>query len=287
MFLKGDFHIHSNASDGKYSPSQIINMAVKENVDILSLTDHDTTDGLDIAIESGRNLNLKVIPGIELSTTYKGEKIHLLGYFKNNEFNDPTFQKFLKNIKDYRIYRGEKIIHNLQKYFNINLNYNKILRESKGIIARPVIAKAIHDSYNYDWNYIFDKFIGDSSPAYIPNKHISLQDGISMLSSINSLIVLAHPILIKKVSIDEILKFSIHGIECIYPLNTTKNTEYFINKANQYNKIISAGSDFHGMCKKDNSHGNYIGEVFLNNKYIDIFLKKIKELSNYKMYPME
>lgn len=279
MYRKGDFHLHTKASDGKLSPKELVNLAKKEGIDIIAVTDHDTIDGLDEAIAKGDNIGVKVISGIELSTLYENKSIHILGYFKNKEQINSNFKSYLKELNDYRICRAEKIIKNLDSLYNIKLDYKSILEKAHGIIARPHIAKAIIDAgYDYSWNYIFDNLIGDNSPAYVPNKKLSTEDGVKLLQSVGALTILAHPVYIQNIELDKLLQLPFHGIEAIYPANTPEDTEKFIAYAKKYNKIISAGSDFHGVTKDDSKHASTVGEVFLGEEGIEAFLYKLNEI---------
>lgn len=272
MYKKGDFHLHTTASDGKLSPSELVNLAKKQDFDIIAITDHDNTFGLKEAINCGMEVGVKIIPGIELSTRYNNESIHILGYFKDTSYQKDFFQNYLKDIQDYRIKRAKKILDNLYKIFNIKLNFNKIIENNKGVIARPHIAKAIIEAgYPYDFDFIFDNMIGNDSPAYVPNKEISIEEGISVLKSANAITSLAHPTLIKKTPVEELLKYDFDCIEAIYPLNKKGETEKFIKLAEKFNKNISAGSDYHGPDKADTKHG-YIGDAFLTNTDLKNFL---------------
>ena len=279
MYKKGDFHLHTTASDGNLFPSKLVCMAKQEGVDIISITDHDTLSGIDEALKEGKKIGIKVIPGIELSTLYESKSIHILGYFKDISHISPKFKNFLKEMNLYRINRAKKIVNNLYKFFNIKLNFESIVKTANGIVARPHIAKAIINAgYDYSFDYIFSNFIGDSSPAYVPNKKLSTIEGIKMLTSLNAMVVLAHPILIKDVNIEDLLKLPFHGIEAIYPVNRACDTEKFIKYAKKYNKIITAGSDFHSMDKKSLKHAHTIGEVYLDENKITDFLNKLKNL---------
>lgn len=272
MYCKGDFHMHTNASDGKYSPRELINLAKEKGIDILAITDHDTTDNLDDAIEAGLDLNVKIIPGIELSTLHNKESIHILGYFKDDSFKNKNFQDFLKDMKEYRIWRAKKIIDNLYMFFKIKIDYETILKNSNGVIARPHIAKAIMESgYNYTFDFIFRNILNDKSPAYVPNKKVSIEEGIKLLKSVNATVVLAHPVLIKNTSLEEIIKFDFDGLEAIYPANTEKDTNRLIDMAKKYNKIITAGSDFHTGDEGDTKHGR-LGDIYLDEEGIQKFL---------------
>lgn len=279
MYKKGDFHLHTTASDGKFSPKELVNMASKENIDIMSITDHDTIYGVLEAVLEGKKLGIKVIPGLELSTLYYKENIHILGYFNDITQIDCKLKDYLKDMNEYRTYRGKKIVENLDKFFNIKLNYEKILDDAEGIIARPHIAKAIIAAgYNYKWDYIFKNFIGENSPAYVPNKKLSTEEGIKILKDHNALVVLAHPILIKNIDVAELLNMPFDGIEAIYSMNEPNDTKNFKALAKKHNKIITAGSDFHGMTKDDSKHALKIGQVFLEEEDIKIFLEKLKEV---------
>ncbi len=279
MYKKGDFHLHTTASDGRLSPTELVNMAKKEAVDIISVTDHDTICGINEAVLEGEKLNIKVVPGVELSTLYNNENVHILGYFKSAEYIGYELKNYLKDMDEYRVYRAKKIVENLDKFYNIKLNYEKVIECAKGIVARPHIAKAIVDAgYNYKWDYIFKNFIGENSLAYVPNKKISTEEGINLLQDHNALVVLAHPILIRNIDLNELLTLPFHGIEAIYGMNTYEDTQSFKLLAKKHNKIITAGSDFHGITKDDSKHASKVGEVFLDEKNIDIFLNLLKKV---------
>ncbi|URZ06027.1 PHP domain-containing protein [Clostridium felsineum] len=274
MFLKGDFHIHTTASDGKYTPENILEFAKNANIDILAITDHDTTASTKKAISIGNKLNIKVIPGIELSTLHNEESIHVLGYFKDNSYENKEFQDFLSEIQNYRVIRAKKITENLNTYFNIKLNYESILKEAKNVIARPHLARAIINAgYNYTYEYIFNNILNKESPAYIPNKKVTVEEGIKLLKSVNATVVLAHPVLIKKTPVEDFIKFDFDGIEAIYPMNTETDTEKLLALAKKYNKIVTAGSDFHTDDSGDTKHGR-IGSIYLNTNDIKLFLEK-------------
>lgn len=110
MLTKGDFHIHSTASDGSLSPGEIILLAKKQGIDTLSITDHNSTDGIIEAAEFGRKQDVSVIPGVELSTRYEGESVHLLGYFRSRLFCESEFQKSLRLIRLHRFREARRLI---------------------------------------------------------------------------------------------------------------------------------------------------------------------------------
>ena len=112
MFTKGDFHIHSTASDGELSPKEIIIAAKERGIDTIAITDHNTIAGVKEAIEAGKVYGVSVIPAVELSTRYFHQSVHLLGYFKNNQYNNTTFVEVLKLVKTHRIKNIKPILNN-------------------------------------------------------------------------------------------------------------------------------------------------------------------------------
>lgn len=269
-------HCHSTASDGVLSSKDIVLDAKNKNLELLCLTDHDTTEGLDLAYKTAKEVNLNFIPGIELSCNYKGSSIHILGYFKGDSYKDLEFQKFLNDLKESRIERAKKIVFNLEKYFDISIDYKKVLVLGKGIVARPHIAKAIIDTgYNYTIDEIFEKFLNDSSPAYVANKIISLDFGIELLRKHKALVFLAHPKLVKKHLIKNVLTFPFDGIEAIYSQNFKSETDELISYARYNNLLISCGSDFHGF--NDKKHG-ILGSMSMDKDDFEKFLKAYNSL---------
>ena len=277
MNIKAEFHCHSIASDGKMTPSEVIQIAKKLNLESIALTDHDTTEGLEEAYLEAKKLGVNFIPGIELSCDYKGATIHLLGYFKDDSYKEKELQDFLKNLKVRRVERAEKIVENLEKYFNIKIDYKKVLEKGKGVIARPHIAKTIIEAgYNYEWDQIFEEFIGDDSPAYVPNEKLDVADGVKLLKKFNALVVLAHPKLIKKVPVEEVLSFGVDGIEAIYFQNTNVENSEYSSLAMRLELIITCGSDCHGDDKTDTKHG-FIGDMSISSYYYDKFMDLYKK----------
>ncbi|GAA0126359.1 PHP domain-containing protein [Clostridium sp. CTA-19] len=260
--MKFDLHTHSTASDGRCTPSQLVDKAIKNDVDFLAITDHDTTNGINEALKYSANKNIKIIPGIELSTVHNKESIHILGYFKDDSYKMDTLQSFLQELKESRINRAKKIIENLKNYFNIEIFYEDI--KDNYIIARPHIAKAIiKRGYNYTFNEIFEKFISKDSPAYVENKNIPLEDGIKILKKHNAIVSLAHPCLIKKSNVEDLIKnYDFDCIEAYYSIHTEYDTAKYINLGRKFNKLLTCGSDFHGI-ENDSKHSD-LGSIIMN-----------------------
>ncbi|MBE6067309.1 MAG: PHP domain-containing protein [Clostridium lundense] len=223
MFYKGDFHIHSTASDGDLTPSEIVSLASNEHIDIISITDHNTILGVEEAIEAGNKLGITVIPGVELSSRYKNKSVHILGYFKDDRYKDKTFERFLNLVRNHRANDAKHLI-------NLQSNYNK-------------------------------------------NSHrLSVNDGIKSLRLFGATVVLAHPILINKSCLTEVINMPFDGIEAKHFRHTPSDMEFFMKIAIESGLFYTAGSDFHTNKQTNLKHG-LIGDIYLNSREIDAFLK--------------
>ena len=273
--IKCDLHTHSTASDGRYSPSEVVKKAFERGVKYLALTDHDTVSGIEEANAEAEKLDIHFIPGVELSTTYKGETVHILGYFKGDDYKNPDLNHFLEDLKTKRIERAHEIVRRLKKFNDIEIDVNDVLKNGKDTIARPHIAKAIMDAgYNYTKEYIFDNFIGDHCPAYVPANKLDAEEGIKLLRSYNAIVVLAHPVLLKKLNVLDVLHLDFDGIEGIYGLNTPEDTKNFLKIVDQKNIITSCGSDSHGYEGDDKKHG-ILGSMSIEEERSKKFLDKL------------
>ena len=273
--IKCDLHTHSTASDGRYSPSEVVKKAFERGVKYLALTDHDTVSGIEEANAEAEKLDIHFIPGVELSTTYKGETVHILGYFKGDDYKNPDLNHLLEDLKTKRIERAHEIVRRLKKFNDIEIDVNDVLKNGKDTIARPHIAKAIMDAgYNYTKEYIFDNFIGDHCPAYVPANKLDAEEGIKLLRSYNAIVVLAHPVLLKKLNVLDVLHLDFDGIEGIYGLNTPEDTKNFLKIVDQKNIITSCGSDSHGYEGDDKKHG-ILGSMSIEEERLKKFLDKL------------
>jgi len=278
--LKVDFHVHTTSSDGVLSPTEVVQRAHKNNVKYLAITDHDTITGLNEAIEESIKYDITLIPGIELSTQHNNESIHILGFFKDDNFKNEELIKELTKIKNHRVIRAKNIIHKLKEEFNIEISFEKIFKDAKDTIARPHIAREIINcGYPYTMEEVFNKFIGNGCKAYVPTLKLSTNEGLKLLKKFNALVFLAHPKLIFNSSIDDFLAMNFDGLESIYYQNTNEENYKFLKLANENNLLISCGSDFHGSLKTDTRHGD-IGSMELPYEYLSKLLSALNVSSD-------
>lgn len=269
--MKADLHSHTTYSDGHLDVKQLIDLAKKEHLDFLAITDHDILTGAKLARELTKHEALEIIVGIELSTYHNEESVHILGYFPPATDTE-KLEKFLLKQQQARETRAKKILELLHKHFNIRIN--PVLLERYETITRGSIADMIQESgYFYEKSEIFDKFLGNGAKAYIPSTKLPTKEGIQILKDAGAIAVLAHPVLLKKSKVEEIVAMGIDGIEAYYPSNRQEDTNRLKDIARKNQLLVTAGSDFHKF--EDYKHGT-LGQVVLKNKELDRFLTALR-----------
>ena len=269
--MRGEFHIHTIYSDGVLSVDQVLNY-VKGKVDCISITDHDILDGSIEAFHKSKELGICCIVGVEISSFFQGDTVHILGYFKNDE-NLSELKKVLDGIREQRVERLYLMKDKLKDIFDIDLDLTEILKIST--ITRGSIARAIIKQYSqYTTEYLFSEVIGNGCPAYIPSTKVDTQQAIDMIHKAGGVAVLAHPTLLRTCKPIDIIKMGIDGIEAVYPRNKENEEEEFRKLAKEHNLFVTAGSDFHFFG--DKSHADLLTH-FIYDEELEIFKKKVLE----------
>lgn len=260
--MKFDLHVHTNYSDGKFKPSKMIDLAVERGLDGISITDHDSVDGMKEAIEYGRKYkNFEIIPGIELGCIYNDEEVHILGYYI--DYNSKELLKATEQLRKDRIQRGIKIINKL-KNLNISISINEVQNLSKeDFIGRVSIARAlINKKYVSSISEAFDKYLDKDGPAYVERKTFSIKESIDLIKKAGGVPILAHPGILKEktIIIDYCIDHGIEGIECIQSKHSKEDENNFKQIAQKNNLLITGGSDCHGEIID--------GELLLGKYYV-------------------
>ncbi len=269
--MKLDLHCHTTYSDGTKSVFEVFSMAKNLGLTHLAITDHDTVNGLDDAVKAANDCGINVILGVELSTVLNGESVHILGYFKNLD-DAHILRDYFNDCKKRREQRALKIVELLKLHFNIEINIDDLINSNKNI-TRGNLAKKIMEKYHITNDEIFDKYLSDSSKAYIPSTELDTFSGIEMLKKANAIVVLAHPVLLKKNNYLDIAS-KVDGIEAIYPMNKKEDEIKFINYARENNLFYTAGSDYHGI-DNDNKHPMLATSTLEGQAAVD-FLNKLQ-----------
>jgi len=273
--MKADLHMHSTDSDGRLSTLELFKYAKARGLDVVAVTDHDVCKNVEEKKKIAEEIGITYLPGIELSTLYKGKSVHILGFFRDDAYNSEAMKEYYHTIKEGREKRAKKFVENLKFHYDIEISYERVMEISSGIVARPHIARAIMEQYpGYGHDEIFEKFIGEDCKAFVPSTELTTDEGLKLLRDNNALAVLAHPKLLKKSIADDVLAYGYDGIEAIYGMNTEAETIHFKRLARKRGWLITAGSDFHGI-KNDPSHAD-LGDVALEGDALKAFLEALQ-----------
>lgn len=272
-----DLHTHSLFSDGSYTPEELISYAVKKGLFALALTDHDTVDGLDPAIESGKKMGIYVIPGIELSSDYHGKDIHILGYFI--DYKNPDLLEKLSIFQDLRRNRNIKMVNLLKEGgYDISLKELYEIYGEKSVITRMHLAKALFDKgYVEDIPTAFATILSKDSPYYVPREGINPETAVSLIRENNGIAVLAHPTLYKlsdedlRTLIISLKAMGLSGIETYYSTYTEEQTAKIKSLAKEFGLFSTGGSDFHGVSKPHIDLGTGKGNLKIPATILDSF----------------
>src|SRR5260370_6939704 len=157
-----DLHTHSTASDGIYSPTDLLQHAHEAGLRVLALTDHDTTEGLDEAFEAALHLAIDLVPGIEINTDVGKDEIHILGYYL--EYQRPEFQANLQVLRDARVHRGQRMVELLNQQ-GVHITWERVRQIAQGAVGRPHAARALLDvRYAHSMTEAFHKTIPKAPP---------------------------------------------------------------------------------------------------------------------------
>lgn len=241
-----DMHVHTCASDGVFTSSEIVDWAKKLGLEGIAITDHDTIDGIDEAIEaSKRYSDFLVIPGIEFSAFYNDAEIHILGYFI--DFKNQEIIRITNEIKNHRIKRAKRIVEKLRK-LNYDVSFSEVCNIAKeGAIGRPHIARILlKKGYVSSLQEAFEKLLKKGRDAYVERFKLTVDEAINIIERSNGIPVLAHPRLIdNKISVEELLKKGVKGIEVYHSRHSYSHNQMYLQLAKKYNLFVTGGSDYH------------------------------------------
>lgn len=254
--MRADLHLHTNASDGQYTPAELVELAQK--FDVIAITDHDTTAGVAEAQQVARRRGGPVIiPGIELSCEDVDGDVHVLGYYVN--INDADFQATLTGFRDDRFQRGQRILDKLAA-LGLPLDWDRVMAIANGgAIGRPHIARAmLEKGYVESVKDAFNRYIGNNGPAYVARKRLTPEEAVALIHRAGGVAVLGHPGLLKdyRAMLARLVAVGLDGVEVVHPSNSDSVRLDLRGIAAEHNLIITGGSDFHGpKVKPDNTLG--------------------------------
>lgn len=253
-----DLHIHSTYSDGTFSPSELVHMAKKLKLTAISITDHDTMDGVEEAVQTGRTIGLEVISGIEISAEYHGQYMHILGYFQNPK--DKHLRIRLQKVQAARKIRNKAIIEKLQS-IGIEITDQEVEQISTiGQTGRPHIGQVlVNKKVVKNLRQAFDQYLAKDRVAYVPRFVYSAEEAITHISAAGGIAVMAHPIQIDRslksipYLLEQLVPLGLMGIETYYPSHSSKIKKQLIEYGKKYNIVLTGGSDYHGDIREHTS----------------------------------
>ncbi|XP_054800841.1 uncharacterized protein LOC129304989 [Prosopis cineraria] len=274
-----ELHSHSKFSDGFLSPSKLVERAHRNGVKVLALTDHDTMSGIPEALEAARKYDIKIIPGVEISTVASPsgdpdaeEPVHILAYYSScgpTRFEE--LDKFLSNIRDGRFLRAENMVQKLNK-LKLPLKWEHVCRiAGKGVApGRLHVARAMVEAgYVENLRQAFSRYLFDGGPAYSTGSEPLAEEAIKIICNTGGVAVLAHPWALKNPApiVRKLKEAGLHGVE-VY--RSDGKLAAYSDLADTCSLLKLGGSDYHG---KGNRNESELGSVNLPALVLHDFLK--------------
>jgi predicted metal-dependent phosphoesterase TrpH len=274
--MKADLHIHSCHSDGRYSPGQLVEYAAQNTLDIIALTDHDTTSGLAEAREYARKFPLlRVIPGVEISTNQDDDELHILGYGINEEA--PNIKELLQQAQKNRKKRIHRILESL-KTAHITLNFEDVGNGNNSVsLGRLHVARLlVRRGHVRTIREAFDRYLSYETNliSYSATDFVSSQKAIETILDAGGMAVLAHPtIALFDRYIDRLIEFGLQGVEVFKSSRTSIEEFYLETVVKDKGLVITGGSDWHGYHPTIQ-----LGKFYVDAARIQLFLNSVDAL---------
>lgn len=240
-----DLQVHTTASDGALSPAHVVEVAAAERLAAIAITDHDTVDGVGEAMDAGLRLGVRIVPGVELSTHFGDEELHLLGLHLSNT---ETMRDALLELQRGRVQRAEHIVATLNR-LGIGVTLEAVLKEAgDGAVGRPHVARAMMaGGWVREFREAFDKWLGWGRPAYVGKPRFDVADGIALVHRAGGLAVWAHPgDAATPTRVGALAAVGLDAVEVLHPSHPPYLAERLFNVVEAAGLLPSGGSDWHG-----------------------------------------
>jgi hypothetical protein len=240
-----DLHAHSTASDGSKTPTAVVTAARAAGLAAIALTDHDTAAGVDEAVEAGRGLGVRVIPGVELSAMDGEREIHILALHLTQI---GAIEEPLRAFRDSRVVRAEQIVAKLHA-LGVPITMDAVLAHAAGgAIGRPHVARALIDEgWARDSRDAFDRYLGAGKPAFVAKLRLSVAEAIELAHRAGGLAILAHPGPEgRREPIERYAALGLDGVEVRHPGHSAEDVSRIGTLVDFLGLVPSGGSDWHG-----------------------------------------
>jgi 3',5'-nucleoside bisphosphate phosphatase len=246
-----DLHTHSNRSDGTFEPAEVVRLAAERALDVVALTDHDTTDGLAEALATGSVVGVEVVPGVEFSAEFDGNSVHVLCYWMDPQ--DAALQLELRRLREDRFRRGELMVGKLQE-LGLPVAFQRVRAiAGDATIVRPHIAQAMVEAgVVATEKEAFERYIGDGGPAHVAKHALDPVNAVALIDGAGGVCALAHPGMWGDQSsvpvelIERMAAAGMRGLEVDHPDHTPEMRERYRTVAGELGLIATGGSDCHG-----------------------------------------
>jgi predicted metal-dependent phosphoesterase TrpH len=277
-----DLHTHSSYSDGSFSPGQLVQLAKDKGLRAIALTDHDTVAGLEEALAAGKELEVEVVPGVEISAQYPPGTMHILGYYVQP--SHPELLRDLEKLQKARAARNPKIIERLQA-LGLEISWTEVLNLSGGQVGRPHIAQVLlHRGYVSSINEAFSRYLKKGAIAYVEKFRFPPDEAIAMIRNAGGLAALAHPFTLGVGNpqelaslVRELQTMGLEGMEVFYPEHSGEMTAVYQDIAKGLGLLYTGGSDFHGDLKNGSDLGVGVETPNLDYALLQAIKKRLEE----------
>lgn len=248
-----DLHVHSTASDGKFSPEEIVGLAAKIGLKVMALTDHDSIEGVVPALQAAKAYpGLRLIPGVEISTDMPEGQAHVLGYFI--DFHGDELKSALEMFRNSRERRARGMVDKLRG-LGIDIAWERVQEiAGEGAVGRPHIAQALLEKeYISSFVEAFNRYIGQDGPAYVEREKMTPVEAVELIKLVKGMPVLAHPFTINgpEAMLPALTEAGLIGIEAYYKDYTPDQIDTLVRLAEEHGLIVTGGTDYHGIDDKN------------------------------------
>ena len=268
-----DLHIHTSASDGTFSPTEILDLAADLQLGAIAITDHDTLDGSREALSAGIPKRMGFITGVEISAERPSflpgnGSCHILGYRVNPDDHD--LNQTLEKLQNARKDRNPRILERLRSLgFDMAMGDIQQAAGPKGQIGRPHFAQVmLNKGYVPTFNAAFDDYLATGKPAYVDKYRVACSRAIELIRAAGGIPVLAHPALLGTPGglLDDsvvlaLKEMGLIGIEAFYTEHTPTQQAHYLDLARNHGLLVTGGSDFHGKFKPRTKLGRGLGNL--------------------------
>jgi 3',5'-nucleoside bisphosphate phosphatase len=250
-----DLHSHTTASDGTFSPAQLVEEAQRVGLRTLGITDHDTFSGFEQALPLARSAGLDLVCGIELSTKLNAHSVHLLGYFLNEQHPGLVeFQAWIRDLQESRRERNIRLVARLQE-LGLDVTMEEAAARGGGMTGRPHFARLlVEKGYVSNMQQAFDDYLDESAIGYVTRREPQFAEAAQRIGQAGGIASLAHPIRLREDLANVLPKLCADGltaIEVYHSDHSPAQTELYLRLANEHRLLITGGSDFHGAAKPE------------------------------------